>query len=227
MEQLDIEKFDWSSLTPYDPAWYKNTMIKEIFENRIYERYFPVEEGDVVFDAGASFGPFTYSILHKNPKKVYCIEPMKNDALVNNTNHECVECHYFYIADQNNSPDQDYVSFIDKHGGAHTKDFMTFVKENGITKIDFLKTDCEGGEYCIFNEANFAWIVKNVRKISGEWHLQTPESKEKFRKFRDLYLRHLPHQVCSVDGTDIKWDLWNDHFIEYYQQVIIYIDNRS
>jgi hypothetical protein len=29
-----------------------------------------------------------------------------------------------------------------------------------------------------------------------------------------------------VDGVDIKWDLWNEHFIEYYTEVIIYIDNR-
>jgi len=30
----------------------------------------------------------------------------------------------------------------------------------------------------------------------------------------------------SVDNVDIKWDLWNDHFIEYYKQIIIHIDNR-
>jgi len=28
------------------------------------------------------------------------------------------------------------------------------------------------------------------------------------------------------DGVDIKWDLWNEHFIEYYQQVLIYINNK-
>jgi hypothetical protein len=27
--------------------------------------------------------------------------------------------------------------------------------------------------------------------------------------------------------VDIKWDLWNDHFIEYYNEVIVYIDNRQ
>jgi hypothetical protein len=30
-----------------------------------------------------------------------------------------------------------------------------------------------------------------------------------------------------VDGVNIKWDLWNDHFIEYYNEIIIYIDNRK
>jgi hypothetical protein len=52
------------------------------------------------------------------------------------------------------------------------------------------------------------------------------ETKNKFRKFRDLYLNEFTnHQVFSVDGTDIKWDLWNDHFIEYYSEVNLYIDN--
>jgi len=30
-----------------------------------------------------------------------------------------------------------------------------------------------------------------------------------------------------VDGVDIKWDLWNEHFLDYYCEVIIYIDNRK
>jgi hypothetical protein len=106
--------------------------------------------------------------------------------------------------------------------------FDSLVKEYGITKIDFLKTDCEGGEYNIFTEKNFDWIKNNVRKISGEWHLHNEETKNKFRKFRDLYLNEFTnHQVFSVDGTDIKWDLWNDHFIEYYSEVNLYIDNRK
>ena len=29
-----------------------------------------------------------------------------------------------------------------------------------------------------------------------------------------------------VDNIDIKWHLWNEHFLEYYRQVIIHIDNR-
>jgi len=29
-----------------------------------------------------------------------------------------------------------------------------------------------------------------------------------------------------VDGIDITWDLWNEHFIEYYTEIIIHIDNR-
>ena len=29
-----------------------------------------------------------------------------------------------------------------------------------------------------------------------------------------------------IDLTNFKWDLWNEHFLEYYRQIIIHIDNR-
>jgi hypothetical protein len=96
-----------------------------------------------------------------------------------------------------------------------------------IKQIDFLKSDCEGGEYDIFNIENLFWIKENVKKISGEWHLRTPELKQKFKVFRDTYLRIFPnYQVLSFNGVDIKWNLWNDDFIDYYSEIMIYIDNR-
>ena len=90
-----------------------------------------------------------------------------------------------------------------------------------------MKTDCEGGEYDIFNEENINYILSNVKKITGEWHLNTLENKNNFKNFRDNYLTKFnKYEVNSIDGFDIKWDLWNEHFIEYYSEVIIYIDNR-
>ncbi len=107
--------------------------------------------------------------------------------------------------------------------------FKKFIDLYGIEKIDFLKTDCEGGEFHIFTDENFDWIKSNVRKIVGEWHIQLQGHNyvEEFREFRDKYLSKFENfQIYSVDNVDIKWDLWNDHFLEYYKQIIIHIDNR-
>jgi hypothetical protein len=104
--------------------------------------------------------------------------------------------------------------------------FHNILKEHNITKIDFLKTDCEGGEYSIFNNQNFFWIKENVKKIAGEWHLRSQKDKVRFRYCRDNILPQFEnYEVYSVDGVNIKWDLWNEHFIEYYQEVIFYIRN--
>jgi hypothetical protein len=90
-----------------------------------------------------------------------------------------------------------------------------------------LKTDCEAGEYDIFTLENLFWIKNNVKKISGEWHLSTPELKEKFRLFRDVYLRIFSNfRIFSFDGVDITWSIWDDNFIPYYNEIMIYIDNR-
>ena len=104
---------------------------------------------------------------------------------------------------------------------------MEVVDEYSIEKIDFLKTDCEGGEYNIFNIENICWLKENLKKCAGEWHLNSKETKKKFREFREVFLRVFPnHEVYSVDGVNIKWDLWNEHFLEYYNEVLVYIDNR-
>jgi hypothetical protein len=62
-------------------------------------------------------------------------------------------------------------------GYVETMRFKTFRELYAIDRIDFLKTDCEGGEYYIFNEENIDFLVENVGVVVGEWHLETPEKK--------------------------------------------------
>ena len=239
---MDLSGFDWGWMdeptgfyhisskngdhTPMG-IYHKDSMIEEIFNERIYEKIFQVEEGDVVVDVGASVGPFTYSILDKNPKRVFGIEPSNREfeTLKKNLPHPNVTLVNKGISTMDSIVKSDML-----FGGESEMEgitFKTFLKENNINVIDFMKTDCEGGEYDIFTIENFSLLKDTLRKVVGEWHLNTPELKEKFRVFRDVFLRLFPnHEIYSVDGANIKWDLWNEHFIEYYNEVIIHIDNR-
>ena len=210
--------------------WHKDAITKEIFEDKLYEKFFTVEEGDIVMDFGSSVGPFTYSILDNKPKHVYCIEPSPEEleTLILNTSGGPVTIINKGISDQEGEFEFNLFGIDDGIKMAQSTTFDKIKEEYNITKIDFIKTDCEGGEYSIFNNKNFFWIKENVKKIVGEWHLETPEKKQQFRVFRDTYLRLFPNiQVFSVDGCNIKCDLWSDHFLNYYFQVIIYIDNRD
>ena len=225
---IKTDNFDWGKSND----WFRWAINKEIFEERIYEKFFSVEEGDVVMDVGASIGPFTYSILDKNPSHVYSLEPCDEEFpyLIKNTNKNFVTHINKGITSVDGVVDTGnmFTAELGKQTKMYSIRFDTLLKEYNISKIDFLKTDCEGGEYDIFTEGNFEWIKNNVKKISGEWHLHNQETKEKFRKFRDLYLKEFSnHEVFSVDGIDIKWDLWNDHFIDYYNEINLYIDNRK
>lgn len=240
---IDLSNFDWGwmnrptertltsgNTTKSYSQWHKDAITKEIFEEQMYEKFFPVEEGDIVLDIGASIGPFTYSILNKKPKHVYCFEPSPSeiDTLRYNTQNGPVTVINKGIADVEGEIEFNLFGLDLSSKVAKSTTFDKIREEFNITKIDFLKTDCEGGEYSIFNNKNFFWIKNNVKKIVGEWHLENPEKKEQFRVFRDTYLRLFPNiHVYSVDGVDIKWELWTERFLEYYFQVLIYIDNRD
>ena len=223
-----LPKFDWGWMNNGDDNgnYHKHVMYNEIFEQRLYERFFEVEEGDIVLDIGSSVGPFTYSILHKKPKHIFCIEPSESEftALIKNTLGYPVTHINKGLSNFNGVIEHDKLFGGETHMESIT--FDKFIKLYGLNRIDFVKTDCEGGEYEMFKPENLNFIKKNVKKIVGEWHLRTPEHKVEFRNFRDNILTQFDNiQVFSVDGVDIKWDLWNDHFIEYYCEVIIYIDN--
>jgi len=219
-----MKKFIW---TPECYPGFRETIEKEIFVDKIYTKFHDVKEGDVVFDIGASLGPFTYSILNKNPANVFAFEPSFEEfkTLVLNTRHGNVTPINKGISNVVGEFIFD-TPFVEEDS-MYSTTFMKVVEDYNIKTIDFLKTDCEGGEYDIFTIKNLTWIKANVKYIAGEWHLGTPEAIEKFRVFRDVYLRIFPNfQIHSFDGCDIKWDVWNESFLHYYTEVIIYIDNH-
>jgi FkbM family methyltransferase len=207
--------------------YHKQCIISEIFEQKLYEHFFEVEENDLVVDVGSSLGPFTYSILHKKPRHVFCLEPSIKEFKTLNKN---VRGYPVTTINKGISHIKSIIESDKLFGGENemeTITFKDFIENYSIDQIDFLKTDCEGGEYDIFNEENKTFILEKVKKIVGEWHLENSSNKKKFKIFRDNYLSIFDKfEVYSLDGIDIKWDLWNDHFIDYYTEVIINIDNR-
>lgn len=247
MDKLSLDNFDWGWMKQpvevnegnflyhifndgnkkHMSHYHRDSIIEEIFNEKLYEKFFEVNDGDLVVDVGASLGPFTYSILHKNPHHVYCFEPSIKEFKTLNKN---LRGYPVTTINKGISNINSVVESNQLFGGEsemETITFKTFIENYSIDKIDFLKTDCEGGEYDIFNEENMDFILNNIKKIVGEWHLNTPELKQKFRTFRDTYLNIFDNfYVFSIDGVDIKWDLWNEHFLEYYDEVIINIDNR-
>lgn len=227
---MDLNGFDWGWMNEGEGIFHKNAITDEIFKQKAYERFFEVQEGDIVLDVGASIGPFTYSILNKNPSKVICIEPspIEHPTLEKNTQNGPVTIVKKALTPNDEDKVSTYIFGTDNQPQIKGISFNTLLKENNLDKIDFLKTDSEGGEYSIFTLDNFCWLKENLGVAVGEWHLSTPELKQQFRVFRDTYLRLFPnHKVLAVNGVDIKWDLWNDSFIEYYTEVLIYIDNRK
>lgn len=233
--------FEWGELETFD--WFRNRIDREVFKDRIYEKYHKVPSNAIVVDIGASVGPFVYSIGDRNPKKIYAIEPSEHmlPTLRKNVGHldnvVIIEC---AIAPVNGHTE--ITGIFDKEDSGRdiwrTDDtekrptygltWGSFIEENKITHIDFLKTDCEGGEYDIFTKENLDWIAKNVDYIVGEWHLETSDLKLKFYEFRETYLKNFKNiRIESASGENILPYLWNYEFIDYFGNFTVYIDNRK
>jgi len=209
---------------------FKQFITNELFDRNIYTKVFDVEEGDVVFDIGASIGPFTFNIIKKNPSHIFCFEPSISEFpyLVLNTNHGPVTYINKGITDRVGEMEFEYLFEDTTNNKSYSTTFSKVIKDYNIKEINFLKTDCEGGEYDIFTVDNLFWIKEHVKKITGEWHLNTQELKDKFRIFRDVYLRVFPNfKIYSLDDIDITNYCWGDEFIDYYSEILIYIDNRK
>jgi len=219
-----LSKFDWGWMK--DNLNQKEVLIKEIFEDKIYEKVFEIEHDDVVMDIGSSVGPFVYSAGEKI-KWAYCLEPscVEFDTLLKNMKDIPSTCLKIGISSNTGKTNGDYI-----YGDQTEMDSITFkdlIQKYNIEKIDFLKTDCEGGEYDIFTLENLDWIKRNIRKISGEWHLG-PNLKEKFIKFRDeILVNFSDYSVYSIDGYNITSNLFTDWFTNYFTEVIIHIKNFS
>jgi FkbM family methyltransferase len=236
-------EFDWG----YDNS-HLAEMHEEIFNLNCYESVYSVKNGDVVLDIGASVGPFTWSVMDK-ASQVIALEPSKAciPILEKNTKGYNVSIENKALGKWDGEEGIANVGHFDRNENVYapekvsTISFGSLIEKHNLSKIDFIKTDCEGGEYNLFTDENMPYLLNNVRNIVGEFHLSSnsPIEKVEFRYFRDKYLTQFKnYKVFSIDGVDITWSLFNDKpfdssnrsnlppFIDYYNGVIIHISNE-
>tara|TARA_R110001592_G_scaffold80680_1_gene240050 strand:- start:375 stop:1151 length:777 start_codon:yes stop_codon:yes gene_type:complete len=229
---------------------FKELLVKELVNKNSYECKYPVRQGDVVLDLGASIGPFTYSIMDK-ASKVYAVEPLielhktlKENTVDQGFPVEIIDkvLHYDNIpVIFNNSCVLDNLNNRTCQGIT----FKSLIDEYNIEHIDFLKFDIEGGEYCLFRDENMDFLKNNVRNLVGEFHLYHKHHQVEFIYFKDKFLKQFPHfSVYSWNGVDIGWILQNwenrlsgidnngnivdgKDFFNLYSEIIIHISNEK
>ena len=232
---INMLSFNWGDLDSNNIDMISN----EIFDKNIYEKHVKVKEGDIVMDVGSNVGAFTVSILNKNPLKVYCIEPSNTlmDAIKQNTQNKCVYINKAISDKTSTETIKEGVHIYCNDGDEYeTITFKQLIEENQIDKINFLKIDCEGGEYDVFTEENKEWILNNVKHIAGELHLWgTTDSVNKFKTFRDTYLPdHKNYYILNAHTEeDITDKIFDNEFIQKYSdtnthsaQFLFYMTNN-
>lgn len=231
MTNLDCGEFDPTS-------W--NFVLDEIFNQKIYDYWVSVKENDVVVDVGSSVGPFAYTALSKKCKKIYCVEPSLNQLHTSLKNLS-----QFFIDNETNpivfvnkaisdpiSSNEVRLSGFDENFS--TISFKEFVEKYQIERINFLKIDCEGGEYNIFTSENANYLYRNVDFISCELHGRVENGYQKFKVFKEVFLDKIPREnykiMCFVDGifSDVTdWVLTEQGFnhILALTEAMLYVNN--
>jgi len=159
-------------------------VLREHHFDRYYKDYCDVEEGDVVVDVGFNYGIFSLGALYNGASKIYGLEPNKHVYnIVKDLYPEQnkVKIYPFAVAGKNetitfnvghNTLASSMVGNVEDYKESYEVkcvnlyDFLLF---NDIKKIDFLKIDCEGTEYDIFNGIPDDYF-KTIKKIHVEFH---------------------------------------------------------
>lgn len=222
---------------------FKQFVYNEIVNDRLYEKFKEVKDGDVVLDIGANVGVFPYSLKNRKPKRVICIEPSTSliTTLKKNVLKLPFPSDFFNYAIGSNNAIKATDEFTWVYGKPQstfrTVTFKDMLLDANIDYIDFMKIDCEGGEYDIFNEENYEFLTTKVGYIAGEWHLGGLENGvEKFIQFKNRYLMGKSNFKVFEPYVwkDVTNEILNDSYIrgffDWYNpneaaQLQVYIDN--
>ena len=203
-KKLSHNPFDYS-------AWWS---FYEIFIKKEYDL---VEEGDIVVDVGANIGLFSLFAMLKGASKIISIEPDKRNCayLKQNLN----EFPKIIIIEEAISNKDGYIEFFtseissinstiknEENFSNFTKEIIqsyevpcmsssSLIKRYGITKIDFLKIDCEGGEFSFFENLDIDFLNNKISKIVCEVH--------KFAGSQDDYENKIKNKLIKC-GFSVK-----------------------
>ena len=200
-------------------------LYNDIINKNIYQKYHQVSNDNIVVDIGTSIGFFPKSLI--DFKKCYCLEPspsffadlklnldgdkyvLINKAISNKTGHSYLSAETEIGHEVDNSDIKiEVITFSD------------FIKENNIDHIDFLKFDCEGGEYHIFTTENMDFINNKVDKMAGEIHLWDKKKSKKLIKTLKS-LKDFDIKFTSIDGVEL-----DNINLDYYSEILFYAKKR-
>lgn len=176
--------------------------------------------------------------LYRGASKLYMVEPSKTllqQALYNcarYTFNKTTQIIYpINFAISNNTEFNRSFEFLNFNSDCIT--FNNLINQYDINYIDFLKIDCEGGEYSIFIQENLKFLLNNVTHFAVEFHLRYDNCRNNFINFRNNILIHFPNwearscisnTICPGKFVDLKPFLYHDKFVnEYNCEFMIYI----
>ena len=152
-----------------------------------------IEPDDVVVDIGFNFGIFSIQSLRFKPKRIVAFEPNPNlvSLYLNNFKTDLIEIYQQAISNKNGktkffeNSDTGMSTIIDDINidsrntsyDVEVRAFNQIIIDYNLSNIDYLKVDCEGSEYDIFESIPDEYLKNKIRKISIEFHHELQDAR--------------------------------------------------
>lgn len=168
---------------------YDHSAWWSFYEVFIRKEYQGIKHGDVVVDIGANIGYFSLFALNEGASKVYSIEPSEENYTNLKANLSQFGDKVTTIHRAINHDDSDVVLYINDMSSIHTifggnenvagnsktitmpgATISSIIDSNNIAHIDFLKIDCEGAEYFLFDNISEEYLKNHINRIFCEVH---------------------------------------------------------
>ncbi len=169
-------------------------IVKSNFVTQHYFKdYIPIPKGSIVVDVGAHIGTFSVMVARK-AHKVLAFEPEPSNFQMLKKNKELNHLEnvsIFEMAVSGSSGYQDITVYGKDSTGNHslyqgstsgagkkrvqTISLDEIIRKEALTRIDFLKLDCEGAEHDILKHMSFE-IARKIMGMVMETHGVSPES---------------------------------------------------
>jgi len=189
-------------------------IVRSIFALNNYIRDFiPIEKGSIVFDVGANIGAFSL-FASQFASKVFSFEPEPKNyemLLKNISINGITNIIPYRRAISNSDGTMDFYLYPDTyHTGCHSlfklnnantekiqveiSTLENVMEKEKLSKIDFLKLDCEGAEYDILKSINKKTADK-IKYIAMETH----EGRYSEENYYDIptYLNEIGYEVMT------------------------------
>ncbi len=212
-------------------------LFEEIFFRNEY-RFISKRKNPIIFDCGANIGFATIFFKWIYPEsEIYAFEPDKNtfEILKKNVLQNKLKNVHLYnsaISDKNGEID----FFIDPTCPGSlimstkqermpkdkiTVDCLslsTFIKNNNLSKIDYLKMDIEGSEFEVIQDLNINNQLKNVEKFSIEYHHKISGHKSKLSEFLQIFENNDFEYQINTRSVPINAEgIFQDMLIYFYR----------